>query len=320
MEIRATGPSEGKEEAALLLIRAGSPGVLEEAGPIDTEVGRLLPFSRWEDETEEDGCAQGSISYRAYIDGPTASGMEGLEAGLRRIGWDISLRSPYKDKDWTRLWMAGIRPVRVSCGVTSVVVRPTWERAKARRGDTVVEIDPGMAFGTGSHATTKMCLRAILNIIKGWRGPGRPASLLDIGTGTGVLAIAAKKLGVKRAVGTEIDPVALRVARKNARINGVALTLTGRPVAAVRGNFDIVAANILAGSLIGLSADIRARVGPGGFLILSGILREEADRVRDAYALLGLKSRRTYLSGEWAALVMKHPAASKCVSKGSAVY
>lgn len=305
MEIRATGPYEGREEAALLLIRAGSPGVVEEADPIDTEVGRLVPFSRWEDETAEDACARGSISYRAYIDGPSASGIEGLEAGLRGIGWEISLKSPYRDKDWTRLWMAGIRPVRVFSGSTSVVVRPTWERAKARRGDTVVEIDPGMAFGTGSHATTKMCLRAILNILKGWRGPRRPATLLDIGTGTGVLAIAAKKLGIERAVGTDIDPVALRVARKNARINGVSLTLTGGPVAAVRGRFDIVAANILAGALIGLSVDIRDRVRPGGFLILSGILMEEADKVRGAYVLQGLKPRRSYLSGEWAALVFR---------------
>lgn len=305
MEIRATGPCESKEEAALLLIRAGSPGVLEEAGPGGTEVGRLVQFSRWGDETAQDSCAHGAISYRAYIDGPSASGMEGLEAGLRSIGWDITLKSPYKDRDWTKLWMAGIRPVRVASGTTSIVVRPTWERAKARRGDTVVEIDPGMAFGTGSHATTKMCLRAILNILKGWRGRGRPASILDIGTGTGVLAIAARKLGIERAVGTEIDPVALRVARKNARRNGVALTLTGRPVAQVRGSFDIVVANILAGSLIGLSADISAKVGIGGFLILSGILREEADKVRSAYAPLGLTPRRSYLSGEWAALVFR---------------
>ncbi|MBI5826774.1 MAG: 50S ribosomal protein L11 methyltransferase [Deltaproteobacteria bacterium] len=305
MEIRAAGPCESKEEAALLLIRAGSPSVLEEADPCVTEAGRLVAFSMWEDETAEDACAQGAISYRAYIDGPSAPGIEGLEAGLRGIGWEITLKSPYKDRDWAKLWMAGIRPVRVASGSTSVVVRPTWERAQARRGDTVVEIDPGMAFGTGSHATTKMCLRAILNIMKGGGGRSRPATLLDIGTGTGVLAIAAKKLGIERAVGTEIDPVALRVARKNARINGVALTLTGRPVAAVRGSFDIVVANILAGSLIGLSADIRARVRIGGSLILSGILREEADKVRGAYVSLGLKARRSYLSGEWAALVFR---------------
>ncbi|MBI5902210.1 MAG: 50S ribosomal protein L11 methyltransferase [Deltaproteobacteria bacterium] len=218
MEIRATGPCEGKEEAALLLIRAGSPGVLEEAGPGGTEVGRLVQFSRWEDEIAQDACAHGAISYRAYIDGPSTSGIEGLEAGLRGIGWEITLKSPYKDRN---------------------------------------------------------------------------------------LAIAAKKLGIERAVGTEIDPVALRVARKNARGNGAALKLTGRPVAAIRGSFDIVVANILAGSLIGLSADISAKVGIGGFLILSGILREEADNVRGAYSSLGLKPRRSYLSGEWAALVFR---------------
>lgn len=303
MEIRATGPCGSKDEAALLMIRAGSPGVLEEAGPGGTEVGRLVPFSRWEDEAAQGACHGGAVSYRAYIEGPSASGVEGLEAGLRRIGWEITLKSPYKDRDWARLWMAGIRPVRVSCGAVAVVVRPTWEKGGARRGDTVVEIDPGMAFGTGSHATTKMCLRAILNIMKGGAGRSRPASLLDIGTGTGVLAIAAGKLGIKRAVGTEIDPVALRVARKNARRNGVPITLTGRPVAAVRGGFDVVVANILAGSLIGLSADILARVRPGGRLILSGILREEADKVKGVYASLGLRPRRSYKSGEWAALV-----------------
>ena len=303
IEIRVRGPHAGKDAAAALLIRAGSPGVLEDDGAVCAEAGRLIAFSRWEDETAEDACVSGVVSYRAYLDGPAASVMEGLSAGLRGIGWEISLKSPYRDRDWATLWMAGIRPVRISRGSTAVVIKPTWDRTRGKPGDIVIEIDPGMAFGTGSHATTKMCLRAVLNILKGGAKPGAPSSLLDVGTGTGVLAIAAKKLGIGKAVGTDIDPVALRVARKNARINGAALTLTGRPVDAVRGSFDIVVANILAGALIGLSGDICAKVGAGGFLILSGILREEADKVRGAYSSLGLRPRRSYSSGEWAALV-----------------
>lgn len=309
IEITATGPREKSEEASALFIGAGSPGVLE----VDNgspAVGRLVSHSEWgnpggRSDEDEPAPLSPTVTFKAYLPANEPEKIEPVKKDLKRLGWSLTCGS-FKDRDWSVKWRAGLKPVRITSGGSSVIIKPSWCETVIKPGDIIIEIDPGMAFGTGSHATTRMCLKAIKALLESKKG--LRTSLLDVGTGTGVLAIAAKRLKVKKAVGTDIDPVALKVARKNIRINRTIVTLSSKPVEKVRGLFSIVVANILAGELIRLSPALFERVMPGGALVLSGVLREEAERVKDAFTSTGLRHSRTYLSGEWAALVFTRPA------------
>lgn len=301
IEITATGPRAREDEAIGALVSAGSPGVEEiESGPLpDT----LLSHTTWTVTDEIAGERSKELKLKAFIPEGERGRLSVLDSELKKLGWSLKT-SLYKDRDWSIKWRASIKPVRVSYKGSSLVVRPTWKECPRRPGDIIVKIDPGMAFGTGSHATTRMCLSALLYISRN----NKILSFLDVGTGSGVLAIAAKKLKVKKAVALDIDPVALRIARKNASLNKTSITVSKRPVEDIKGAFSVVAANILAGELKRLSHAIAARVASGGYLILSGILANEAASVQEAYLSLGFRPFNKYSLNDWAALVLK-----KCI-------
>jgi len=305
IEITATGPRQKSEEACALLIEAGSPGVLEDDNG-GSAVGRLVSHSEWGPKAyaEQTATESSTLSFKAYLPESDPGKIAPIEKALKKLGWSLST-GHFKDRDWSVKWRAGLKPVRVTSDGSSVVIKPSWCVAEKKHGDIVIEIDPGMAFGTGSHATTKMCLKAIKTLLGARKG--LRTSLLDVGTGTGVLAIAAKKLKVKKAVGTDIDAVALKVARKNIRLNRAVVSLTSKPVERVPGLYSIVVANILAGELIRLSNALFTRVMPGGALVLSGILKEETETVKEAFCSTGLRYSRKYIAGEWAALVFTRP-------------
>jgi ribosomal protein L11 methyltransferase len=166
-----------------------------------------------------------------------------------------------------------------------------------------VILDPGMAFGTGTHPTTALCLRALSALLAARPG----AAVLDVGTGSGLLAIAAARLGARRAVGTDDDPVALRVAAENAARNGVRLELLADPPEAVPGAFEVVVANILANTLVELAADVAAHLEPGGVALVSGILAPQEAEVRAAYRRAGLRAmpERDRRDGEWSLLAFE---------------
>ncbi|MEK7680319.1 MAG: 50S ribosomal protein L11 methyltransferase, partial [Deltaproteobacteria bacterium] len=164
---------------------------------------------------------------------------------------------------------------------------------------------PGMAFGTGSHETTRMCLKEIARVLTSDEALRGKTSLLDVGCGSGVLAIAAKKLGVKRAVAIDIDPVAVKVTKENAKINRVNITASGRHVRKIKGVFSVVAANIISGALKTLAPELLERLKAGGFLILSGILRSEALALSRVFAGQGLKLLRRSDMGEWSCFVFR---------------
>ncbi|MBI5344722.1 MAG: 50S ribosomal protein L11 methyltransferase [Deltaproteobacteria bacterium] len=225
IEIKATGRSGAKDEAASILIKAGSPGVVEEVkGPL---VNTLVSHSAWgTDVFPEDADDTVSATLIAYIRplpqigsiGGSIRGLKDIEKDLDAIGWSFT-SSAYRDRDWSQAWKAGIKPVSVGFRGGRVVVRPPWRKIDKRPGDIVINIDPGMAFGTGGHQTTKMCIRAIASLLTSPEFPPGSSSLLDVGAGSGVLAIAAKKLRTKKVMGIDIDPEALKAARKNARLN-----------------------------------------------------------------------------------------------------
>ncbi len=192
------------------------------------------------------------------------------------------------EKDWSQEWKRLIRPVTVG----RLWVGPPWE--KAPKGKVCLFIEPKMAFGTGDHPTTALCLAAVDDFI----GAHPKASVLDVGTGTGVLAFAAKKLGAGRVVGTDNDPIAVELAKECAEENGLTgIALSGKPLEQVKGTFDLVLANILANTLIALAPKLAPKVGQR--LVLAGVLVPQADEVTRAFTALGLTPAGRTVQGEW---------------------
>ena len=182
-----------------------------------------------------------------------------------------------------------------------IVVKPTWEPFEAREGDIVIEIDPGMAFGTGTHPTTRGCLRLIEDVVS----RGGIETMLDVGTGSGIFAIAAARLGVARTIAIDLDSSALKVAEENIALNKVEaqVRVAKIKVDIIYVMFHLVVANIIAEELVRLSRQLSDRVAPGGHLILSGIITEKADMVKDAFQ--GLSLEKELMEGEWVSLLYK---------------
>jgi len=184
------------------------------------------------------------------------------------------------DRDWEREWMDGFEPLRMGQRLWIV---PSWHEAPDPDAVNLL-LDPGLAFGTGTHPTTALCL--------GWLDAQDLArcQILDYGCGSGILAIAALKLGADIAVGVDIDPQALQASRDNAERNQIDETclILDYPEKIGQGQFEVVVANILAGPLIDMASAIAARVRPSGQLALSGILSAQADSVLDAYRIQGI--------------------------------
>lgn len=210
--------------------------------------------------------------------------------------WTVTLRRLARE-DWAESWKRFFKVERVS---PRIVVKPPWGRVAPRRGGVAVEIEPGMSFGTGQHPTTRSCLRMLDGM-----AAGDPGSLLDVGCGSGILAIAGAKLGFRPVVAVDNDPVAVRIAKANARRNGMGRRVSFR-VADLAGlsaarRYDVVVANILAGVLIGNARRISAFLAPGGDsrLVLSGILSTQYAQVRSAYEAMGLREIRRLRDGKW---------------------
>jgi len=214
--------------------------------------------------------------------------------------------SEITDLGWAEKWKEHFKPQRIGRRIT---VKPSWEPYRADPDEVVLTVDPGQAFGTGSHETTRMCLRLIERIFSS----GPPAArVLDFGTGTGILGIAAARLGAGRTLATDIDPKAVETANANARINGVSdrFRAENTPLLAIRERFDLIVANILAEILVDLKREIGDLCLPGGRLILSGILSEKGDWVAEEYAAEGLTVEERVEDGQWTALLLRREAAA----------
>jgi ribosomal protein L11 methyltransferase len=198
-----------------------------------------------------------------------------------------------QQQDWSNAWKAHIKSVQVG----RLWVGPPWEAQNAPADKVRLVIEPKMAFGTGDHPTTSLCLGAVDDYMS--THPG--ASVLDVGTGTGVLAIAAKKLGAGRVVGTDNDPVSVELSRENAVDNGTPdVELSGKELTAVEGTFDLVVANILANTLIELAPLIAPKVKDK--LLMAGVLAHQKAEVEAAYVNLGLVPEPGAQQGEWVRL------------------
>ena len=218
--------------------------------------------------------------------------------GLRPVG-ALQVRT-VDDADWTDAWKRHYVPQRIG----RVVIVPSWVPHEAAPHDAVVILDPGMAFGTGLHPTTRACLDLLQRLSP------MPSRVFDVGCGSGILALAALRLGAASAVGHDTDPVAVDAARANAERNGLDGRIEVRQGSlpeAARERFPLVLANLVAAPLVDLAPRLAAHLAPGGVLIASGIISERAGEVVEALRAAGLTVRDTRDDGEWVALRLEAP-------------
>jgi ribosomal protein L11 methyltransferase len=217
--------------------------------------------------------------------------------GLRPIG---ELRTAVvHESDWAEAWKSHFPVLRVG---RRLVIRPSWRRHRRQPDDVVLALDPGMAFGTGLHPTTRLCLAAIESLAD--EGGLAGARVLDVGCGSGILAIAALRLGAAAALGLDTDPVAIEAAMANARRNRLARRLRARHGSLPSGDgaHDLVLANLIASVLVDLAPALAAELGPRGTLIASGIFVDREAEVRPALEGAGLKVVTRSVEGDWIAL------------------
>jgi ribosomal protein L11 methyltransferase len=218
----------------------------------------------------------------------------GLDPGASEIRFQKVRR-----EDWSESWKKYFKTIEVGA---SLMIKPSWSKQKPRKGQAVVVLDPGLSFGTGQHATTSFCLKQAAAKRPKKRGG---ASLLDIGSGSGILAISAAKLGYAPVDAFDFDPVAVRVALKNCRANRVdarismrRADLTKLPLSS-RKKYDVVCANVVSNLLIAERARIVNRTAPGGTIVLAGILETEFEAVRRAYEAEGWTLEKSVVEREW---------------------
>ena len=251
----------------------------------------------------------GSRTLKAYL--PVEKSPEDIQNRITVYLSQLSLIHPHlnapgfrlskiENQDWQRNWRRFFRPVHIS---PNLLVLPVWEELPPHVEEAhIIRIDPGPAFGTGQHATTKMCLRAMESF-----GADRAQTLLDVGTGSGILAIYGAKLGFEKIEAIDVDPEAVRWAERNIGLNGAAnaITLSGTGIEAIEGRFSLVCANLILGELLRLMPVFSRLVETNGHLVASGILRDQVERIEEALPATGLFTSHRLYEDEWACMVLR---------------
>ena len=221
---------------------------------------------------------------------------------LKEMGLDLGEAKVEHEKmheeDWANTWKQYYKPTKVG---EKIVVKPIWEEYEAKDGELVVDLDPGMAFGTGTHETTRMCIQSLEKYVK------EDSNVFDVGCGSGILAIAAAKLGAKLAVGVDLDPVAVESSIENVGYNKLKNIeiLHGNLVEVIDGKADIVVANILAEIICILTDDVKRVLKDGGVFITSGIIYDRVDMVCEKLEATGFEVMEKNRDGEWNCIVAK---------------
>lgn len=295
MEIAVYIPGEWVEALSYALREMGAGGVV-----ID-DPALLWNLSREEPEIRPDtlpGPGSPAIVKAYFPQGTEKEKLQGLKVFLDKAevhGARVETRE-LKEEDWQNAWKTYYKPVKIG---KRLVIKPTWEEYHAQGEEVVIDIDPGQAFGTGTHATTAMCLEMIEEYIK----PGD--KLVDVGTGSGILAIAAARLGAGKVIAVDSDPVAVRVARENVRRNGLQSIVEvreGNLLDNVSGTFQLVVANILSSVIKELAPGAAGMLEAGGYFIASGIIKEHLPEVCEALKKTGLAVEKIYEKDEWVVL------------------
>lgn len=289
-----------EEAATAAFLPDDAPGrawglVVEDAG-----VGAL--------NTATDAVPDGYVRMSTYV--PTAeadAATARLRDALQRlcdngllVGTPAISRDAVEDADWRERWKEFFHVTHVTA---RIVIRPPWRDYDAQPGEVVLDVEPGLAFGTGGHQTTQLSLRALERVFD----ETGPSDVLDVGCGSGVLAIAAVRLGAARAVAIDVDTAALEASQENAERNGVAgaVAASTEPLADVarREQFPLVLANIVSGTLTDLREDLVRALVPGGRLIVSGVLEAEEERFQEAFGRPPLRCTGREEMDGWLGLV-----------------
>ena len=308
-EFTVSTTTSGADIVSALLMRLGAAGtqIIDRNDLPDPD----KPGHNWElmDRALIDAAPE-DVQVKAWFDEETAAQtLETLQMELNRLrelqdgpafgALTVSLTN-IREEDWAENWKQYFKPFRVG---RRLVVKPSWETWASAPDDLIIEIDPGMAFGTGTHETTALCIELIERYYQG-------GSLLDIGTGSGILAIAAALLGAKPVTAIDIDPDAVRVARENVALNRLedAITLEqGDLLKGVRGIYDFAAANILAPVICMLAGPLLGYLKPGGCFVCSGIIREREEDVHEALTAAGYEILARTHRGDWCAFAARKP-------------
>jgi ribosomal protein L11 methyltransferase len=314
IELTVLTTTEGADIVSAQLIEAGSAGtVIEDRNDIKLN---QRPEGQWDiidesialkmsedvrvtgyyplDERANDAVAD----VRARIEALKSMGL-GLDLGKLEI-----LSARVDEEDWAEYWKASFKPFKIG---ERLVIRPSWTSYDAQPGDLVIELDPGMAFGTGTHETTALCALWLEELVT----PGVKA--MDLGTGAGILAISAALLGAKDVLATDIDPVAVRVARENVHINGVehlVRTAEADVLAGIGETADLVIANIITDVILMIAPAVFRHVNAGGAFLCSGISANRGDEVESALKTAGFTGISRREKGEWAAFAAVKPCAA----------
>ena len=293
LELSVSTPPEFVEPLSHIFYRYGHGGVaLEQEGGFNPDEGETPSETAW-------------VTLKTYlpINESTDERRNRIDVGVRlvaHVGPVTELVARTVDEDeWQNSWKEHFHVLRVG---RRLVVKPTWREYEPEAGDVVIVLDPGMAFGTGHHPTTRSCLEALERLVE----PG--ASVLDFGCGSGILSIAASKLGASSVLGVEADSSAVRVAKRNARENGVEHNVRvvegtlPRPEARA-GEFDVAVANISAKVVSESAAELVRVVRRGGNVIASGIIADNRGVVERAIADAGARLSEDVVDGDWVTLV-----------------
>jgi ribosomal protein L11 methyltransferase len=292
IEVSMEVDGEAAEAVAEILQRYGHQGVAIEQGGffIDT----------WEDEVPP----ADKLIVRAYLpeDDQASVQKQQLEEALWHLGQLYPMPTPqYRlvdEEDWAEAWKANYHPLHLG---RHIYIRPLWIDKPGDPGDVIIALDPGMAFGTGTHPSTQLVLEATEDLLENWPG----AKVLDLGCGSGILSILAAKLGAAHILALDTDPIAVRATTDNAAANGVFDRITAQTGsldsllhAATR--FDIALVNILAKVIIAMCEQgLGSVIRPGGIGVFGGIIEEQADEVETALRGTGLNPYKRRMSGDW---------------------
>lgn len=304
-EIKVITLQEAVEGVSDLLYDLGSGGVIIEDPEL---INSLANAGEWDAYELPDEVLKASHPWvKGYlpVDERLPKRIEALKLGLDEISnrLDKCLMkiefSQVQEEDWANNWKAYFKPHKIG---NRVVIKPSWEEYTPINDEVIVELDPGMAFGTGNHATTSMCIEVIeKNIVQ-------DCTVLDVGTGSGILSIAAAKLGAKKILAMDYDLVAVKVAQENINLNKVEHKIQvfqNDLLSGITEKAHLIVANIIADIIIRLAPQIKERMLPGGRFLASGIISERAQEVIDAAIYYGLLPLEKKEQDDWVAIVFK---------------